>query len=105
LPTNKNVVNSKWVFKLKRGADGSVTQYKVRLVAQGYSQRFGDDYDETFSPVVRFESIRTIIALAVSSELCLHQMDVTSAFLNGELEEEIYMKQPLGFIAGPNSAA
>ena len=70
-----------------------------RLVAQGYSQKFGQDYEETFSPLVRFESIRMIISLAAQYQLKLHQMDVTTAFLNGELEEEVYMRQPEGFIA------
>ena len=74
-------------------------RHKARLVAQGFSQKFGDEYDETFCPVVRFESVRTIIALAAQHGLKLHQMDVTTAFLNGELKEEIYMKQPEGFIA------
>ena len=68
-------------------------------MAQGFSQKYGLDYDETFSPVVRFESLRTVIALAMQNGLKLHQMDVTTAFLNGELQEEVYMKQPEGFVA------
>ena len=68
------------------------------MVAQGFSQTFGDDYDETFSPVARFESIRTVIALAAKYGLKLHQMDVTTAFLNGDLKEEVYMQQPEGFV-------
>ena len=84
---------------MKTAADGSIEHYKACLVAQGFSQKYGLDYDETFSPVVRPESIRTMIALAVKKGLKLHQMDVTAAFLNGELEEEVYMKQPEGFIA------
>ncbi len=95
----KAVGGNKWVFKLKVDADGSVERHKARLVAQGFSQKFGVDYDETFSPVVRFELFRTVVALAVQNGLKLHQMDVTTAFLNGELEEEVYMKQPEGFIA------
>ena len=86
-------------LKVKTAADGSIECYKVRLVAQGFSQKYGKDYDETFCPVVRPESIRTVIALAVKKGLKLHQMDITTAFLNGELEEEVYMKQPEGFIA------
>ncbi len=97
LPKGRKAVGCKWVFKIKRNADGSVERYKARLVAQGFSQRYGVDYDETFSPVVRFESIRTVVALAVQRGLKLHQMDVISAFLNGELEDEVYMKQPEGF--------
>ena len=97
LPKDRKAVGNKWVFKIKTDADGSVERYKARLVAQGYTQKFGLDYDETFSPVVRFESVRTVVALAAQQGLKLHQMDVTCAFLNGELEEEIYMKQPEGF--------
>ena len=97
LPRGRRAVGCKWVFKIKHNADGSIERYKARLVAQGYSQRYGVDYDETFSPVVRFESIRTVIALSVQRGLKLHQIDVTSAFLNGELEDEVYMKQPEGF--------
>lgn len=97
-PVGKNIIKSKWVFKVKKGSDGSITEYKARLVAQGYSQVFGQDYDETFSPVVRFESIRVLMAMAVQFNLVIHQMDVTSAFLNGNLDEEIFMKQPENFI-------
>ena len=99
LPKDRKAVGSKWVFKVKTASDGSIERYKARLVAQGFSQKYGLDYDETFSPVVRPESIRTVIALAVKKGLKLHQMDVTTAFLNGELEEEVYMKQPEGFVA------
>ena len=98
LPKDRNAVGSKWVFKQKVGSNGQVERYKACLVAQGFSQKYGLDYDETFSPVVRFEFLRTIIALAVNNGMKLHQMDVTTAFLNGELEEEVYMKQPEGFI-------
>ena len=98
LPESRKAVGSKWVFKLKTGADGSVQRHKARLIAQGFSQKFGFDYDETFSPVIRFESIRMMIALAVQNGLKLHQMDVTTVFLNGELKEEMCMKQPEGFI-------
>ena len=97
LPADREVVGSKWVFKLKTGADGSVELHNARLVVQGLSQKFGFDHDETFSPVVRYESIRMMIALTVQNDLKLHQMDVTTDFLNGELEEEVYMKQPEGF--------
>jgi hypothetical protein len=97
LPNERKAVGCKWVFKVKRNADGSVERYKARLVAQGFSQKYGEDYDETFSPVVRFESIRTVIALSVQRGLILHQMDVTAAFLNGDLEEDVYMKQPQAF--------
>ena len=72
--------------------------YKARLVAQGYTQKFGTDYDEMFCPVVRMESLRALIALSVQFGLQLHQVDVTTAFLNGELEEEVYIQQPKGFV-------
>ena len=96
LPNDRKTVGSKWVFKEKIGADGSIERYKARLVAQGYSQQRGLDYDETFSPVVRTESVRALIALAAKNNRILHQLDVTTAFLNGTLDEEIYMKQPEG---------
>ena len=98
LPTGRKTVGSKWVYKVKTGAHGSVERYKARLVAQGYTQKFGTDYDETFCPVVRMESLRALLALSVQFGLQLHQVDVTTAFLNGELEEEVYMQQPKGFV-------
>ena len=99
LPTGRKPVGSKWVFKVKTNADGSIERCKARLVAQGFSQKEGLDYDETFSPVVRSESVRSVIALASINNLKLHQMDITTAFLHGDLEEEVYMKQPEGFLA------
>ena len=98
LPKDRKTVGCKWVYKLKSGPDGSIERYKARLVAQGFSQRYGTDYDETFCPVVRLESLRTIIALAVQHGLKLHQVDVGTAFLNGKLEEDVYMRQPEGFV-------
>lgn len=98
LPEGRKALNSRWVFKKKTMNDGSAERYKARLVAQGCSQKFGVDYDETFCPVVRFESIRTVLALASQKKMKLHHMDVTTAFLNGALMEEVYMKQPDGFV-------
>ena len=98
LPAGRKIIGSKWVYKVKVGANGVVERYKARLVAQGFSQKFGLDYDETFCPVVRGESVRAVIALAAERGLMLHQLDVTTAFLNGTLEEEVYMKQPEGFV-------
>ena len=98
LPAGRKVVGSKWVFKVKVAADGAVDRHKARLVAQGFSQKYGLDYDETFCPVVRSESVRAVIALAAGRKLKLHQLDVTTAFLNGTLDEEVFMKQPEGFV-------
>eukprot|EP00731_Ephydatia_muelleri_P012155 Em0006g1049a len=98
LPKGRKPVGCKWVFKAKRGSDGKVQRFKARLVAKGFTQKHGIDYDETFSPVVRFTSVRTILAFAVQNGMMVHQMDVVTAFLNGTLEEEIYMEQPPGYI-------
>ena len=97
-PNDACIVGSKWVFKVKRNANGEVDRYKARIVAQGYSQTYGIDYEEVFSPVVRYSSIRTLLTLANAQDLKIHQMDVTTAFLNGSLEHDIYMKQPEGFV-------
>lgn len=100
LPEGQNAIGNKWVFKVKYNADGSIEKYKARLVVKGYSQKEGIDYNKTFAPVAKFNSIRTIIALAAHYNLELHQMDVVTAFLNGMLTEEIYMDQPEGFQQG-----
>ena len=98
MPENRKVVGCKWVVKVKIEGDGCVDRYKARLVAQGFSQTKAMDYDETFCPVVRMESLRTIVGLAARNGLKLHQLDVITAFLNGKLDEEVYMKQPEGFV-------
>ena len=90
----QKIVNSKWIFKRKISPDGQVESYKARLVAQGFNLRYSIDYEETFSPVVRFESIRSVIALSAKLGLKMTHMDVSTAFLNGELSEDIYMTQP-----------
>ena len=95
---NQNVVGSRWVYKIKRNEDGSVDRFKARLVAQGYTQTKGTDYEEVFSPVAKHTSLRTFLALANEHDLEIHQMDVKTAFLNGELDYDIYMSQPEGFI-------
>ena len=97
LPVGKKTVGSKWVYKVKTGADGSVQRYKARLVAQGFTQQYGTDFDETFCPVVRQESLQLLMALSVRYGLSIHQVYVTTAFLNGMLEDEVYMQQPKGF--------
>ena len=86
------------MFKKKTRDDGTIERYKARLVAQGFSQQPGLDYEETFCPVIRYESLRSLIAIAAQKDLQLHQLDVTTAFLNGQLEEEIFMKQPEGYV-------
>ena len=98
LPKGKNLVGCKWVYKTKRDANGEIDRFKARLVAQGFSQEQGVDYDEVFAPVARYDSIRSVLAVGTQLDLEIHQMDVRSAYLNGKLEEEIFMKQPPGFV-------
>ena len=97
LPQGYKPIGVKWVYKEKKNAKGEVERYKARLVAKGYSQREGIDYDEVFAPVARLETVRLIISLAAQNKWKIHQMDVKSAFLNGFLEEEVYIEQPLGY--------
>jgi hypothetical protein len=96
-PKNKDVVSSKWIFKIKHAADVSIEKYKAKFVARGFSQKEGIDYEETFSPVAIYTSIRTIMALAAKMKWKLHQMDVKTIFLNDVIEEEVYIEQPPGF--------
>jgi Reverse transcriptase (RNA-dependent DNA polymerase) len=96
-PSGQKVVDCKWVFKLKQGPDGEVIWYKAQLVARGFTQVKGIDYTETFAPVVKFTSIRILLALTALNDWDLQQMDVKTAFLNSELNEEIYMNLPPGF--------
>ena len=98
LPTGRKPVGCKWIFKTKCTSDGKVEHYKARLVAKGYTQKPGEDYDETYSPVVKYSSIRALLAFAVQNGMIVHQMDVVTVFLNGTLDEEIYMEQPPGYI-------
>ena len=97
LPKGKNVVGSKWVFKMKKGPDEKITRYKARLVAQGFSQKYGTDYDQVFAPVVKQTTLRILLSIAGKNNMTVQHLDAKTAFLNGELHEIIFMKQPPGF--------
>lgn len=99
-PRDKNVVGCKWVFKTKLNEDNKVSEFKARLVAKGYTQEQGNDYDEVFAPVVRSPTIRMFLNVTARRNLQIRQFDIKTAFLNGKLDEEIYMKQPEGFQVG-----
>ncbi|WJZ86369.1 hypothetical protein VitviT2T_005829 [Vitis vinifera] len=97
LPNDAKVIGCKWVFKTKKDSLGNTERYKAKLVAKGFTQKKGIDYTETFSPVSKKDSLHIILTLVAYFDLELQQMDVKTAFLNEELEEEVYMKQPEGF--------
>ena len=98
LPKGCKTISSKWIFKKKLRPDGTIDKYKARLVIRGFNQKKGVDYFDTYSPVTKIATIRTLIVLVSIHSLVVHQMDVKTAFLNGDLEEEIYMTQPEGFV-------
>lgn len=100
LPKNARTIKTKWVFKLKRDSDGNIVRYKARLVAKGFTQRYGIDYGETYAPVVRYSTIRFLIAYTVRNNMNIHQMDAITAFLQGDVTENIYLDQPEGFNDG-----
>lgn len=97
LPPGKKAIGAKWVFKIKRDETGSVVKHKARIVAQGYSQCFGVDFTEVYAPVTRQATLRALLAVAGKKQLALKQYDVRTAYLNGTVEEELYMQQPPGF--------
>jgi Reverse transcriptase (RNA-dependent DNA polymerase) len=103
LPKDRKAVKCKWVYRIKFGANGKPNRFKAHLVAKGFTQILGLDYDETFSPVACLDSIRILLALATLEDWEIHQIDVKTAFLNGDLDEEIYMQQPEGFITAGQS--
>jgi len=97
-PYSYKPVGCKWIFKKKLKPDGTIDKYKARLVAKGYTQKGGKDFFDTYSPVTRLTTIRALLSLAASYGLIIHQMDIKTAFLNGELDEEIYMDGPDEFV-------
>jgi hypothetical protein len=94
---NTNVIGTKWVFRNKQDENGMVTRNKARLVAQGFTQVAGLDFEETYAPVARLEEIRMLLAFAAHHDFKLYQMDVKSAFLNGPIQELVFVEQPPGF--------
>jgi len=104
LPSVKSVVGCRWIFAIKVGLDGTIDRLKARLVAKGYTKIFGLDYGDTFSPVAKMVSVRLFIAMAALQKWPLYQLDVKNVFLNGDLQEDIYMEQPPAFVAQGESS-
>jgi hypothetical protein len=96
-PPNTNVIQNKWIFWVKHNADGSLDRYKARLVTKGFTQQFGLDKTETFSPVIKFPTVRTVITLAATHGWFIRQLDISNAFLHGHPNQDLYMEQPTSF--------
>ena len=99
LPEGKQAIGCKWVFKIKHDSEGKTDRYKARLVAKGYSQKFGQDYDATFAPVAKQTTFRTLLTIAAARNMKVRHYDVKTAFLNGDITEDLYMSQPEGYVA------
>ena len=99
LPTEKKAIGCRWVFVVKFNHDGSVARLKARLVSKGYAQTYDIDYSNTFSPIAKLTSIRLFISLIASYAWDLHHLDIKNVFLRGNLQEEVYMEQPSGFVS------
>lgn len=93
-PHNRKPISCKWTYKIKYDSQGNIDRYKARLVARGFTQRYGIDFTETFSPVAKFDSIRTLLSIVAVDDLDMVQFDVRTAFLHGKIDEELYMIQP-----------
>ena len=101
LPSGKSAIGYKWVYKIKTQSDGTIDRYKARLVARGFTQEYGNDYEETFAQVARLSSVKTLIVVSAARKWPLFHMDVKNVFLNGELLEKVYMKLPPGYSHPP----
>lgn len=99
LPKGKKAVSCKWIYTVKQNPEGKIERYKARLVARGYSQTYGIDYDETFAPVAKMNTVRILISCGANFGWPLHQLDVKNSFLHGDLQEEVYMEIPPSFSA------
>ena len=98
LPPGRKPIDLKWIYKIKRDAQGNVVKHKARIMAKGYVQKQGIDFDEVFAPVTRIETIRLLLALAAKENWQVHHLDVKTTFLNGEIKEEVFVRHPEGFV-------